>query len=194
MKFIGPNLKKLVTTSVTLFVFLFYPIGFVTLSYADQSIDLIKVTCSPAMAYLSIESLFVHTTFNPAPIELEDSGLYYAYDRSSGECRLEDSTVTWEYVPAKSVNYQKRCGASFSGGHLSIKKKGQKLFDSIHIGGDETCYGSSVHKVVINKYREELEGFVYVSTEKVGEQIYFSEAELNGVITNKTLVPLLKTK
>lgn len=128
-------------------------------TFADSSLDLIKVTHSKSLEYFCIESVWVHTVLEPSENKLKKDGFYNS--AASGRCRLGDKMLVWDYQPRYLSNPMGHCGASNYGGVLNVKVDGKVFMKDIHMGGDTSCYGSPIKKIVINTYEGEVEAFIY---------------------------------
>lgn len=135
-------------------------------SYADLSLDLIQVTYNKPLEYFSIEPLWIHTTLDPSEERLNRNGFYSSHLPASGSCALDNKQLAWEYKPRTTSNVMDYCGASKYGGTLTVKVDGKIIMDTIPIGGDPSCYGSPIYKIVINTYDDQLEAFIHSDSEK----------------------------
>jgi len=131
-------------------------------SYADASLDLIQVTYVKPLEYFSIEPVWVHTTLDPSEDKLNKDGFYSGHSSASGSCALGGKQLTWEYKPFSASNPLGYCGSSNYGGAITVKVDDKIVMDAIPIGGDVSCYGSPIYKVVINTYDDQLESFFYI--------------------------------
>lgn len=161
---------------INCFLVLFFcvPIFSYGISHADLSLDLIQVTHNKHLEYFSFEPVWIHTTLDPAENKINTSGFYSAHKTASGSSVLGSKQLVWNYKPFSTSNPLGYCGASNHGGALTVKIDGKLFMNEIPIGGAVSCYGSPIHKIVINTYNDQIESFIYSNSKEQSDSLFIT--------------------